>query len=43
MKSMGEIPVQDVSGKCINANLQTSIAFNIKYLEKTADFMNVLI
>jgi len=43
MKSMGEIAVQDVSGKLINSNLQTNIAFNIKYLEKTASFMNVLI
>jgi hypothetical protein len=43
IKSMGEIAVQDVSGKLINSNLQTNIAFNIKYLEKTASFMNVLI
>lgn len=43
MKTMGTIPVADVSGKLINCALQTQIAFNIKYLEKTTNFMSELL
>jgi hypothetical protein len=43
MKTMGTIPVADNSGKLINCALQTQIAFNIKYLEKSTNFMSELL
>lgn len=43
MKSMGMIPIADVSGRFINVSVQTTVMFNIKYLEKSGKFMNDLI
>jgi hypothetical protein len=43
LKSMGTMPIMDISGKFINCSLQTQIVFNIKYLEKSTNFMNDLL
>lgn len=43
IKTIGTVPVADISGKLINCALQTQIAFNIKYLEKSTNFMSELV
>jgi hypothetical protein len=43
IKTIGTIPVADISGKLINCSLQTQLAFNIKYLEKNTNFMSDLL
>lgn len=43
VKSMGTSPIAGDSGKCINSSLQTQVAFNIKYLEKSTNFMDDLL